>query len=53
MKEQLATWGEPWAYGLRSNKTVLDCFIKYNVEQGMIRSTPTYAEIFAAGTLDT
>ncbi len=31
----------------------LDAFIKYNVEQGMIRSAPSYVEIFASGTLDT
>jgi hypothetical protein len=31
----------------------MDAFIKYNVEQGMIRSAPSYDEIFASGTLDT
>jgi len=53
MKEQLATWGDPWKYGLDANRTTLDAFIKYNVEQGMIRSAPSYPDIFAAGTLDT
>ena len=53
MKEQLAAWSDPWKYGIKANKTTLDAFIKYNVEQGMIRSAPTYAEIFASGTLDT
>ncbi|MGH7785099.1 MAG: hypothetical protein ACREO5_14825, partial [Candidatus Binatia bacterium] len=53
VKEQLATWGDPWAYGIRANQTTIDAFIKYNVEQGMIRSAPTDAEIFAAGTLGT
>jgi 4,5-dihydroxyphthalate decarboxylase len=53
MKEQMALWGDPWKYGIKANRTTFDTFIKYNVEQGMIRSTPSYADIFAAGTLDT
>jgi 4,5-dihydroxyphthalate decarboxylase len=53
MKEQMAGWGDPWKYGVRANKATLDAFIKYNVEQGMIRAAPAYADIFAAGTLDT
>ena len=42
MKEQMAAWGDPWKYGIKANKTTIDAFIKYNVEQGMIRSTPSY-----------
>ena len=53
MQEQMAAWGDPWKYGIRANKTTIDAFIKYNVEQGMIRAAPAYADIFAAGTLDT
>jgi 4,5-dihydroxyphthalate decarboxylase len=53
MKEQMAVWGDPWKYGIKANKTTIDTFIKYNVEQGMVRSTPSYADIFARGTLDT
>jgi 4,5-dihydroxyphthalate decarboxylase len=53
MKEQQATWGDPWQYGIKANKTTIDAFIKYNVEQGMIRRAPAYEEIFAAGTLRT
>jgi 4,5-dihydroxyphthalate decarboxylase len=53
MKEQWAAWGDPWKYGIKANKPTLDAFIRYNVDQGMIRSAPTYAGIFAAGTLDT
>src|SRR5262245_9021969 len=53
MKEQLAAWGDPWKYGLKANKSTIDAFIKYNVEQGMIRNAPNYVDIFAAGTLDT
>lgn len=53
MKEQMKTWGDPWKYGIKANQTTIDAFVKYNVEQGMIRSAPAYADIFAAGTLDT
>jgi 4,5-dihydroxyphthalate decarboxylase len=53
LKEQTAVWGDPWKYGIGANKATIDAFIKYNVEQGMIRSTPSYGEIFAGGTLDT
>jgi 4,5-dihydroxyphthalate decarboxylase len=53
MKEQRNTWGDPWKYGLKANKSTIDAFIKYNVEQGMIRTAPSYADIFASGTLDT
>ncbi len=53
LKEQTAAWGDPWKYGIKANKTTIDAFIKYNVEQGMIRSAPAYEAIFAAGTLDT
>jgi 4,5-dihydroxyphthalate decarboxylase len=53
MKEQMAIWGEPWQYGIKANKTTMDAFIRYNVEQGMIRRAPSYSEIFAGGVLDT
>lgn len=53
LKEQLAKWGDPWKYGVAANRGTIDAFIKYNVEQGMIRQAPSYAGIFAAGTLDT
>jgi 4,5-dihydroxyphthalate decarboxylase len=53
MKEQIKAWGDPWKYGLRANKSTIDAFMKYNVEQGMIRRAPFYADMFASGTLDT
>jgi len=53
IKEQIQTWGDPWKYGLKANKITIDAFIKYNVEQGMIQTAPSHADIFASGTLDT
>jgi 4,5-dihydroxyphthalate decarboxylase len=53
MKEQAESWGDPWKYGIRANRATIDAFTKYNLDQGMIRSKPSYVDIFAAGTLDT
>jgi 4,5-dihydroxyphthalate decarboxylase len=53
MKEQIASWGDPWKYGIKANKPTIDAFIRYNVDQGMIRRAPSYGQIFAASTLDT
>jgi 4,5-dihydroxyphthalate decarboxylase len=53
MKEQIETWGDPWKYGFKANKSTIDAFMKYNLEQGMIRRALSYADIFAAGTMDT
>jgi len=53
MKQQSAAWGDPWKYGVQANKSTIDTFLRYNVEQGMIRKPLAYADIFAAGTIDT
>jgi ABC-type nitrate/sulfonate/bicarbonate transport system substrate-binding protein len=53
LKEQIAKLGDPWKYGIEANQTTIDTFIRYNVEQGMIRKAPPYADIFATGTLNT
>ncbi|MBM4264095.1 MAG: hypothetical protein FJ143_18340 [Deltaproteobacteria bacterium] len=53
LKEQLAKWGDPWKYGINANKSTIDAFVRYNVEQGMVRKAMSYAEMFAAGTLET
>jgi 4,5-dihydroxyphthalate decarboxylase len=53
MKEQMQNWGDPWKYGIQANRSTIDAFIKYNVEQGMIRSQFFYGDLFAAATLDT
>ena len=53
MKEQMKSWGDPWKYGVQANRSAIDTFVRYNVEQGMIRQAPSYKDIFAASTLDT
>ncbi|MGH7830685.1 MAG: ABC transporter substrate-binding protein [Candidatus Binatia bacterium] len=53
LKEQMENWGDPWKYGIKANKATIDALIRYNHEQGMIRSKLSYKDIFAQGTLDT
>ena len=53
LKQQREIWGDPWKYGIEANRSTVDAFVKYNVEQGMIRTAPTYKQMFAASTLDT
>lgn len=53
MKEQMKSWGDPWKYGVQANRSAIDTFIRYNLEQGMIRRALPYTDIFAASTLDT
>lgn len=51
--QQIKDWGDPWKYGIKANKGTIDTFIRYNVEQGMVRSELSYRDIFAAGALET
>ncbi len=53
VKEQIARWGDPRPYGIAANRRTIDAFLRYNVEQGMVRSPLSYGQVFAAGTLDT
>jgi len=53
MKEQIDRWGDPYKYGIKANKQMIDTLIKDNYEQGGIRSEPSYNEIFAGSTLQT
>jgi 4,5-dihydroxyphthalate decarboxylase len=53
LKEQSGAWDDPWKYGLKANQSTIDAFVKYNVEQGMVRSQFFYGDLFAAATLDT
>ncbi|MBM4298794.1 MAG: hypothetical protein FJ143_13740 [Deltaproteobacteria bacterium] len=53
MKEQRAAWGDPWKYGIKANRTTIDAFIKFNLDQGMIKNSLSTSDIFAATTLET
>lgn len=53
MEEQIEKWGDPFKYGITANKTTIDSYIQYNVEQGHIRAPLSYEQLFAASTVDT
>lgn len=50
---QQAAWGDPWVYGIRANRRMIDAYIRYNADQGVITKPLSYEQIFARGTLDT
>ena len=50
--EQRRTWGDPFAYGIERNKTMIDSFSQYTLELGLVDRPLGYEELFAAGTLD-
>lgn len=51
--EQQDRWGDPWVYGIKANRRMIDAFARYNLEQGVIRAPLSDQRIFAASTLDT
>jgi len=53
LEEQLATMGDLFAYGVAANRPMIDTFIRFNHEQGLIRAPIAYDQIFAASSLDT
>ncbi|MCZ6624504.1 MAG: hypothetical protein O7B35_09800, partial [Deltaproteobacteria bacterium] len=53
MKEQKEQWGDPFKYGIKANKQMIDTYIRDNLDQGAIHSKPSYNQIFAGSTLDT
>jgi 4,5-dihydroxyphthalate decarboxylase len=53
MLEQKQRWGDPFKYGIAGNRTMIDTFLEYNLQQGLIRSPLSYEQIFAPSTLDT
>ncbi len=53
MKEQMARWGDPFKHGFAANQRAIETFMRYNLEQGMIREPPALERIFATGMLET
>lgn len=51
-QEQRQKWGDPMAYGIRPNRTMIDAFLRYSCAQGAVSSILPYDGIFASGTLD-
>jgi 4,5-dihydroxyphthalate decarboxylase len=51
--EQQAKWGDPFQYGIKANRSTIDTYFAYNLEQGIVRSPIAYEAVFPASTLDT
>jgi 4,5-dihydroxyphthalate decarboxylase len=51
--EQVAEWGDPWAYGIAANRATIDAFVRYCADQGVTRAHLPFERIFADGTLGT
>ncbi len=52
-RDQLATWGNIHAHGIKANINTINMFLDYNVEQGLTKNRMSVDQVFAAGTLDT
>lgn len=50
---QQDAWGDPWVYGIKANRRMIDAFMRYNLQQGIIKAPLSDRQIFAPGTLDT
>jgi 4,5-dihydroxyphthalate decarboxylase len=53
MRDQLAAWGDVYPFGIGANRNTIDWFLDFNHDQGITAQRLTYAQVFAAGTLDT
>jgi 4,5-dihydroxyphthalate decarboxylase len=52
MREQLEIFGsDPWPYNLKDNRNALEAVIRYEFEQGMIKTKPTVEDLFFASSL--
>ncbi len=53
LEDQIKQWGDPWKYGIKANKRMIDTYLAYNAEQGITSRKMNVEEFFAAGTLET
>jgi 4,5-dihydroxyphthalate decarboxylase len=53
MRDQLATWGDVYPFGIAPNRNTIDWFLDFNHEQGITRDRLSDEQVFAPGTLDT
>ena len=53
LEEERKTFGEdPWPHGVKKNRTNLERFIAYSLDQGLIATRLEAEELFATATLD-
>jgi 4,5-dihydroxyphthalate decarboxylase len=51
--EQMAKWGDPFKYGIAANKSTIDTYFTYCLEQGVVQAPIANEAVFPASTLDT
>ena len=44
---------DPWAYGFKRNKHIVETLMQYQLQQGLVSKTLKAEELFAPNTLDT
>jgi 4,5-dihydroxyphthalate decarboxylase len=52
MKTREMFGNDPYTYGLKGNRTMLETLIDFSYEQGLITKKPKVEELFAASTLE-
>jgi 4,5-dihydroxyphthalate decarboxylase len=52
MKTQEMFGNDPYIYGVKGNRTMLETLIDFSYEQGLITKKPKVEELFAASTLE-
>ncbi len=50
-REQQALFGDPWAYGVKSNRHVIEQLINFELEQGILKKRPRVEDLFAPNTV--
>jgi 4,5-dihydroxyphthalate decarboxylase len=53
MRDQLASWGDVYPFGIEANRNTIDWFLDFNHEQGITSRRMTHEQVFAQSTLDT
>jgi 4,5-dihydroxyphthalate decarboxylase len=53
MRDQLASWGDVYPFGVEANRNTIEWFLDFNHEQGITRERLTADRVFARSTLDT
>ncbi len=51
--EQFKKWGDPWVYGMSANRNMLNAYIDWSHEQGIMRDRLSFEQVFSKGVLDT
>jgi len=50
---QFKKWGDPWVYGIKANRNMLDAYIDWSHQQGIMKDRFSLDQVFSQGVLDT